>query len=73
MSKLDKMHELLCEQYVKMLEAGTEDPRLLKEIREMLKDNGVTNNAEDSPALRRMAEEPIEMPEDFMPEIYREN
>jgi hypothetical protein len=60
------MHDLLAAQYVAMLEAGESDPRILKEVREFLKDNSVTG---DVIGLLNTAtkEDVIELPEDYMP------
>lgn len=66
MNNLETMHELLSAHYVKMLERGVDDPRILKEVREFLKDNSVTG---DVIGLLNTAtkEDVIELPEDYMP------
>ena len=38
---LIELHNKLTEAYAEVLEAGCEDPRLLKEIREFLNDNNI--------------------------------
>jgi len=44
--QLVELHKLLVESYIKLMKSGVEDPKLLKEIRELLKDNDITGNIE---------------------------
>ncbi len=39
--KLIELHNKLTESYGEILEAGCEDPRILKEVREFLSDNSI--------------------------------
>lgn len=65
MSKeLETLHTLLVEQYVALMKAGESDPRILKEIRELLKDNSVTG---DIVGMVKEINDTIELPEDYMP------
>jgi hypothetical protein len=65
MSKeLETLHTLLVEQYVALMRAGESDPRILKEIRELLKDNSVTG---DIVGMVKEINDTIELPEDYMP------
>ncbi len=66
MNNLELLHQLLAEKYVELLQAGETDPRILKEIRELLKDNSITGDV-----LGLLSEasqkDVIELPEDYMP------
>lgn len=42
MTDLKDLHEALAARYKELLEGGSEDPRILKEVREFLIDNNVT-------------------------------
>lgn len=42
MSDLNDLHSSLARRYRELLEDGSDDPRILKEIREFLMDNNVT-------------------------------
>lgn len=42
LSKLQELHQKLADNYMEQLDNGVEDPRLLKEVREFLKDNNIT-------------------------------
>ena len=44
MSTLEKLHVSLAEAYTTILEKGTDDPRMLKEVREFLRDNDITED-----------------------------
>lgn len=65
MSKeLSELHTLLVTSYVKMMSTGAvEDPRILKEIRELLKDNDITGDI--SEMLDTMKETAVEIPDDW--------
>ena len=65
MSKeLNELHTLLVTSYVQMMKSGlVEDPRVLKEIRELLKDNDITG---DIGAVVDKLNEAIEMPDEFL-------
>ena len=63
-SELEELHKLLVTQYVDMLKSGETDPRILKEVRELLKDNSITG---DIVGMVNELEEVIELPEDFLP------
>ena len=65
MSKeLETLHTLLVEQYINLMKTGESDPRILKEIRELLKDNSVTG---DIVGMVKEINDTIELPEDYMP------
>jgi len=64
-NQLGALHELLVTQYVKLMQSGCEDPRILKEIRELLKDNDITGDISDT--LKAITDESVvEMPEDWV-------
>ena len=42
LNKLQELHQKLADNYMEQLDNGVEDPRLLKEVREFLKDNNIT-------------------------------
>ncbi len=58
---LNNIHSALGEFYLQYLKKGGDDPKVLKEIRELLKDNSITNVIEEDENLSS-----IELPEDFM-------
>ena len=60
--QLTELHKLLVESYIKMMKAGVDDPKLLKEIRELLKDNDLTGNIEG--IIERIDDAIIEFGED---------
>lgn len=61
---LGMLHELLVTQYVKLMEDGCEDPRILKEIRELLKDNDITGDISET--LKAITSSSmVEMPDDW--------
>ena len=45
--ELTTIHKMLAITYKRMLDEGCSDPRILKEVREFLKDNGVAIKAID--------------------------
>lgn len=62
-NELHELHQLLITSYVKMMKAGETDPRMLKEIRELLKDNSITG---DIVGMIEDINDVIELPDDFM-------
>lgn len=63
-NQLGMLHELLIKQYMKELKAGCSDPRILKEVRELLKDNDITGDISDT--LKSFKDEAsVEMPDDW--------
>jgi len=61
--QLVELHKMLVESYIKMMKLGVEDPKLLKEIRELLKDNDITGSIEG--IIERIDEAIIDMPDDW--------
>ncbi len=62
-NQLGELHQLLVAQYMRELKDGCSDPRILKEVRELLKDNDITGDITDT--MRAIQEEAvIEMPDD---------
>jgi len=50
--------------YVKMMKDGVDDPRILKEIRELLRDNDITGDITDT--LRAITDQSmVEVPDDM--------
>lgn len=68
MSKeLEGLHVMLVKQYMKLMKKGIDDPRILKEIRELLKDNSITGDIIG--VVQDLKDELIELPDDFL-EVY---
>jgi len=64
-NQLGALHELLVTSYVKIMKEGCDDPRLLKEIRELLKDNDITGDITDT--LKAMTDKATaELPDDWV-------
>ena len=65
MSKeLEGLHVMLVKQYMELMKKGIDDPRVLKEIRELLKDNSITGDIIG--VVQDLKEEIIELPDDFL-------
>lgn len=68
MSKeLEDLHVMLVKQYMELMKKGEADPRILKEIRELLKDNSITGDIVG--VVKDLKAEEIELPDDFL-EVY---
>jgi len=64
-NQLGALHELLVTQYVGLMKGGCDDPRILKEIRELLKDNDITGDITDT--LKAMTDKATaELPDDWV-------
>jgi len=64
-NQLGALHELLVTQYVKYLAEGGDDPRMLKEVRELLRDNDITGDITDT--LKAMNNQSLaELPDDWV-------
>lgn len=65
MSKeLEGLHVMLVKQYMELMKKGIDDPRILKEIRELLKDNSITGDIIG--VVQDLKDEIIELPDDFL-------
>lgn len=64
-NKLNKLHEELTTRYSDILSSQTEDPRLLKEIREFLSDNNITA-ASISNIVPEGSNESVELDDDYI-------
>jgi len=65
-NELGDLHKLLVTSYVKMMKGGkVEDPRILKEIRELLKDNEITGDVSAAIAAS-LEENTAVLPDDFL-------
>jgi len=63
-NQLGALHELLVTQYVALMKDGCDDPRILKEIRELLKDNDITGDITDT--LKAIsAKTEVDLPDDW--------
>jgi len=63
-NQLGALHTLLVTSYVKMMKDGIDDPRILKEIRELLRDNDITGDITDT--LRAITDQSmVEVPDDM--------
>lgn len=65
MSRLHKLHEELAKRYEDILAGQTEDPRLLKEIREFLADNNITTQSMSN-IVPEEANEAVELDDDYL-------
>lgn len=64
MSKeLNTLHTMLVEAYIEMMKKGVDDPKLLKEVRELLKDNDITGDIAEM--MNTIQEQEVELPEDW--------
>jgi len=70
MSKLHDLHEKLTERLTTLMETGTDDPRVLKEVREFLRDNNINDTTIGEPILEASREAIIL--EDSYLENYKE-
>jgi hypothetical protein len=65
-NELGDLHKLLVTSYVNMMKGGkVEDPRILKEIRELLKDNEITGDVSAAIAAS-LEENTAVLPDDFL-------
>lgn len=62
-NELKELHTLLVTSYVDMMKKGESDPRILKEIRELLKDNDITGDITE--VLDTMKDTAIDLPDDW--------
>jgi len=60
---LQDLHKLLVDSYIKLMKSGCEDPRILKEVRELLKDNSITGDISDT---IKSIEDYISLPADYL-------
>jgi urease gamma subunit len=54
---------MLVEAYIEMMKKGVDDPKLLKEVRELLKDNDITGDIAEM--MNTIQEQEVELPEDW--------
>ena len=64
MADLSKLHKKLTDSFCEMLDQGLEDPKVLKEIREFLKDNEIRE--EDIVRIPEDTDTTIDLDVDFM-------
>ena len=65
MSKLHDLHEKLTERLTTLMETGTDDPRVLKEVREFLRDNNINDTTIGEPTLDA-SQEAIILEDDYL-------
>ena len=65
MSKLHELHEALTIKLTHLMNEGSDDPRILKEVREFLKDNNINDTTISEPELEA-SKQPIEMDDDYL-------
>jgi len=64
-NKLHTLHSTLTDRYTELLAGGTEDPRLLKEIREFLNDNNINDISLNS-IVPEGSNESVDLDDDYM-------
>jgi hypothetical protein len=65
MNKLHDLHEKLTERLTTLMETGTDDPRVLKEVREFLRDNNINDTTIGEPMLDA-SQEAIILEDDYL-------
>jgi len=65
---LTDLHGVVGEALLTAIKSGDIDPRLIKEAREFLKDNNINSNVQDDQNLRELANNEIELDDEYLQE-----